>query len=107
MIVSGLVQGVFFRDTCLRQALAKGVSGWVLNPPPPGDLRSPVCGLRAAPSARDGTVEAVFQGAEADVAAMISWAHQGPRDARVKHVEVLEEPPEPLNGFEIRSVRRV
>lgn len=88
IIVSGLVQGVFFRDTCLREALARGVTGWVRN-------------------RRDGTVEAVFQGAEADVAAMVQWAHRGPRDARVSHVEVFDEQPGPAGGFEIRSVPRV
>lgn len=85
-MVSGLVQGVFFRDTCLREASARGVSGWVRN-------------------RRDGSVEAVFQGADTDVGMMVSWAHRGPRDARVDRVEVFTEEPEPLHGFEVRATR--
>ena len=84
--MSGLVQGVFFRDRCLREAWARGVSGWVRN-------------------RRDGTVEAVFQGAEADVGMMVSWSHRGPRDARVERVEVFVEDPQPLNGFEVKPTR--
>jgi acylphosphatase len=83
VIVSGQVQGVFFRDTCLREASANRVSGWVRN-------------------RRDGTVEAVFQGAEADVGMMVSWAHRGPRGARVERVDIFIEDPQPLNGFEVR-----
>jgi len=78
-----MVQGVFFRDTCLRMASSRGVSGWVRN-------------------RRDGTVEAVFQGVDADVGMMVSWAHRGPRDARVAKVDIFPEDPAPLNGFEVK-----
>ena len=78
-----MVQGVFFRDTCLREASSRGVSGWVRN-------------------RRDGTVEAVFQGDDADVGMMVSWAHRGPRDARVEKVDIFPEEPLPGAGFEVK-----
>ncbi|MEU9304722.1 acylphosphatase [Streptomyces sp. NPDC048269] len=89
VIVSGAVQGVFFRDTCRREALAQGVSGWVRNLP-------------------DGDVEALFEGAEGAVAAMVRWARTGPAAAEVRAVEVREETPAPVEllGFEVRPTPR-
>ncbi|KWW98697.1 Acylphosphatase [Carbonactinospora thermoautotrophica] len=83
MIVSGYVQGVYFRDTCRRMAIRRGVAGWVRNLP-------------------DGTVEAVFEGDPDSVQQMVAWAHQGPPHAVVDRVDVYEEDPEGLTGFEIR-----
>jgi acylphosphatase len=83
VVVSGLVQGVFFRDTCCREARALDVSGWVRN-------------------LADGTVEAVFQGGEDEVESMVRWAHRGPRGAQVNGVSVVEEAAAPLHGFEVR-----
>ncbi len=83
VIVSGDVQGVFFRDTCRTVAQQHGVAGWVRNLP-------------------DGTVEAVFEGEEDAVERLVSWAHEGPPAATVDRVLVYDEPPEGLNGFEIR-----
>lgn len=80
-IVQGHVQGVFFRDTTRRQASERGVAGWVRNRP-------------------DGTVEAVFEGDAGAVEAMLAFCRQGPRGARVDRVEVSEEEPEGLTGFE-------
>ena len=79
----GRVQGVFFRDTTRRVARSRGVSGWVRNTP-------------------DGAVEAVFEGDPEAVEAMVAFARQGPRGAGVDHVDVAEEEPEDLTGFEIR-----
>ncbi|MFE7311567.1 acylphosphatase [Streptomyces sp. NPDC057555] len=87
VIVSGRVQGVFFRDSCRQNALGYGVSGWVRNLP-------------------GGEVEAVFEGAEDGVARMVDWAHQGPPAAEVAHVEVRDEEPEQLSGFEVLSTPR-
>ncbi|MFB9431995.1 acylphosphatase [Streptoalloteichus tenebrarius] len=84
LIVSGRVQGVFFRDSCLRAATRHGVAGWVRNLP-------------------DGRVEAVFEGEPGAVDHMVEWAHSGPKDAHVRHVQVDDEPPEGLSGFRIRS----
>lgn len=83
VIVRGRVQGVFFRDTTRRRAAEAGVSGWVTN--------------RA-----DGAVEAVFEGDADAVERMVRFASEGPRGASVEEVEVGEEEPEGLSGFEIR-----
>ncbi|MER6310053.1 acylphosphatase [Streptomyces sp. NPDC001657] len=83
VVVSGTVQGVFFRDTCRRTAEARGVAGWVRN-------------------ARDGTVEAVFEGDPESVQKLVEWTHQGPPAAVVDAVSVTEEEPEGLPGFEVR-----
>ena len=69
VIISGRVQGVFFRVETQRAAEGFGVFGWVRNK-------------------RDGTVEAVIEGRQQDVDAMLSWCRQGPRMARVDEVEV-------------------
>lgn len=83
VIVSGLVQGVFFRDSTRRAAAVHGVAGWVRNLP-------------------DGTVEAVFEGDADAVARMVAWARRGPSRAVVEKVQVYDEPPERLTGFSIR-----
>lgn len=81
--VSGRVQNVWFRDGCAREAEALGVSGWVTN-------RS------------DGRVEAVFEGAPGDVAALEAWCHRGPTRAQVVRVEARTEVPTGERGFAIR-----
>lgn len=83
VVVSGRVQGVFFRDTCRRVALEHGVSGWVRNLP-------------------DGRVEAVFEGAAEDVQRLVDWARRGPGLAVVAGVAVQRERPEGLGTFLIR-----
>lgn len=83
VLVSGEVQGVFFRDTCRRVAGQQGVAGWVRNLP-------------------DGRVEAVFEGAPENVERLVSWARRGPSRARVTAVVVQDEPAERLTAFEIR-----
>lgn len=82
VVVRGLVQGVFFRDSVRRRALAAGIAGWVRNAP-------------------DGSVEAVFEGDTDAVARLVAYVHEGPRGARVESVEVVEESPEGLGGFVI------
>jgi acylphosphatase len=81
--ITGRVQGVWFRETCRRLAAESGLAGWVRN--------------RA-----DGRVEAVFEGSEAAVAALVAWCRSGPTRAQVAGVEVVEEPPEGLAGFSVR-----
>ncbi|WP_432842832.1 acylphosphatase [Dactylosporangium sp. CA-092794] len=83
VLVAGRVQGVAFRDSCRRAAASRGVTGWVRNLP-------------------DGRVEAVFEGAEEPVAAMVAWSGQGPRAAHVTGVVVHDEPAEGLAGFSVR-----
>jgi len=83
VVVHGHVQGVFFRDTCRREAASHRVAGWVRNLP-------------------DGTVEAVFEGEAPDVEAMTSWCRGGPAYAQVERVEVEDQPPTGERGFEVR-----
>jgi acylphosphatase len=81
--VRGRVQGVFFRDSVRRRAQSHNVTGWVSNRP-------------------DGAVEAVFEGRPADVERLVEFAKTGPRQAEVDSVDVRDEDPEGLSGFEIR-----
>lgn len=95
VVVSGRVQGVFFRETTRRRAESLGVTGWVENRP-------------------DGTVVAVFDGEGADVERMVEFCRAGPSGAEVAGVEVTEEGAEAeegavaeegaegLSGFEVR-----
>ena len=84
LVVHGDVQGVGFRWSCAREAQNLGVRGWVLN--------------RA-----DGSVEVVAEGEPDVVQELVTWAHQGPRHAVVSRVEVTEETPEGLPGFQIEG----
>lgn len=83
LLISGVVQGVSFRDACRRMAERQGVSGWVRNLP-------------------DGSVEAVFEGSAESVDRLVEWSRRGPRLAVVKEVRVAAEPPEGISGFQIR-----
>lgn len=68
--IAGRVQGVGYRAWTEREAIRRGLSGWVRN--------------RA-----DGSVEAVFAGAEEAVADMLEACRQGPRSALVEEVRRL------------------
>jgi acylphosphatase len=83
VVVHGQVQGVFFRDSTRRLAQQHGVAGWVAN-------------------RWDGTVEAVFEGEPDAVERLVRYTHEGPRGAQVERVEVIEEEPEGLGGFNVR-----
>ena len=84
VIVSGRVQGVFFRGATHAQMRALGLSGWVRNLP-------------------DGRVEAVVEGNAARVELALAFFRRGPPHASVSGVEVIEEPCTGLEGeFELR-----
>lgn len=84
VIISGKVQGVFFRDYTHRQAVALGLAGWVRN-------RS------------DGSVEAMIKGKKEKLTTMIDWFHVGSPLSMVSGVQADEVfPIEKLKGFEIR-----
>lgn len=82
-IITGRVQGVFFRDGARRQALALGVSGWARN-------RS------------DDSVEVLAQGYTAAVEALLAWCEDGPPRANVETISIEEAPPIGLTTFEVR-----
>lgn len=69
VVVTGLVQGVAYRQSTQIQARQLNVSGWVRNLP-------------------DSSVEGWFEGDEQNVQALIDWCRQGPRMARVDGVRV-------------------
>jgi acylphosphatase len=83
VVISGRVQGVFFRDSCRVEAHRYGVAGWVRN-------------------ASDGRVEAVFEGEPAAVERLVAWCHHGPSRARVDDVVVVDEPPAGVTSFVVR-----
>jgi len=72
VIISGRVQGVFFRAETQRAAMGLNLTGWVRNLP-------------------DGRVEAVFEGEDVNVDKMLAWCHHGPPAARVQEVVAKEE----------------
>lgn len=67
--ITGRVQGVCYRASMTEEATRLGLQGWVRN-------------------RQDGSVEALAQGPASAVQALIDWAHQGPRLARVDEVLV-------------------
>jgi acylphosphatase len=79
VVVRGDVQGVFFRDSTRDEAEARGVSGSVTN-------------------RDDGAVEAVFEGPQDAVDALVAFCREGPSRASVEDVEVIEEEPEGSSG---------
>jgi acylphosphatase len=82
VVVGGRVQGVFFRDSVRRRAEGAGVAGWVRN-------------------TLEGTVEAVFEGDPAAVDELVEFCRRGPSRAEVTSVEVTDEEPEGLTGFDV------
>ncbi|MDQ3573886.1 MAG: acylphosphatase [Actinomycetota bacterium] len=83
VLVEGDVQGVFFRDECRKEAERAGVAGSARN-------RS------------DGRVEVVLEGDSAAVERMLDWCRRGSSRSEVTGVEVSEEEPEGLSGFDSR-----
>lgn len=82
VLVSGDVHGVGFRWSTRAEADGRGLAGWVRN-------------------LRDGRVEAVFEGPEEDVDALVAWCRTGPRWASVTGVDAVEEDPTGEPGFRI------
>jgi acylphosphatase len=69
VLISGRVQGVWFRGTTCEEARGLGLTGWVRN-------------------RWDGKVEAVFEGPRTKVQQMVAWCYRGPRSAQVESVDV-------------------
>jgi len=85
LLVSGRVQGVFFRARTRDRAHALGVAGWVRNLP-------------------DGRVEIVAEGPQSAVDALVTWAAEGPPAAQVDDITATWEPPtQKETDFSIRT----
>ena len=82
LVVSGRVQGVFYRETLRRMALERGVVGWARN-------------------TRDG-LEAALEGPRPVVEELVKWCRSGPPHAVVIHVAVSEEEPAGDKDFRVR-----
>ena len=79
VLITGIVQGVFFRAETEKAALDNNVTGWVKN-------------------LEDGSVETVLEGTKEDVDKVIQWCNQGPDAAFVGNVETKEQ--SPLSNFD-------
>lgn len=80
LLISGRVQGVFYRGWTVRQAEALGIFGWVRN-------------------LRDGRVEVLATGDEEALDELIRRCRQGPPAAEVRDIEISEAEPEPSHDF--------
>lgn len=80
--VTGQVQGVFYRVACAERARELGIGGWVRN-------------------ARDGSVEAAFEGPDEAVEAIVAWCRIGPPYAKVLDVQVEGDVQAGERGFRI------
>jgi acylphosphatase len=81
-VVSGRVQGVWYRESCRREAERLGVGGWVRNRP-------------------DGGVEIEAEGPRPAVDALLRWATHGPPRAIVDRVAVDDRPPQGESRFRV------
>ncbi len=85
VLISGGVQGVFFRSATAQEAETRGVTGWISN-------------------LADGRVEAVFEGEELKVKKLVEFCREGPQGARVTGINVSWEPyTGEFDGFEVRT----
>jgi len=84
LLITGRVQGVWYRQSTKEEAdRIGGISGWVRNLP-------------------DGRVEAVAEGPQEQIEALVAWCREGPRLARVSEVDVSwEEPQNEGPGFDV------
>lgn len=83
LYVSGRVQGVYFRQGMKESAEKNNVRGWVRNLP-------------------DKRVEAILEGTESNVDAVIDWSHLGPPGSVVEEIKIInEETIQNLTDFEI------
>ena len=86
VLISGRVQGVYYRGWTMQTAIELELTGWVRN-------RS------------DGTVEALFAGETDNVAHMLALCGEGPPDAQVEAVRIVQEGGAAPDGFEVLATR--
>jgi acylphosphatase len=72
LVISGIVQGVWYRASTKVMAEQLGLTGWVKNRP-------------------DGCVEAVFEGDEQKVKEMVAWCWKGPPNAKVTDISMKDD----------------
>ena len=82
IIVSGKVQGVYYRQSAKQKALELGVTGFVKNMP-------------------DGSVMLVATGSKGQLNGLLDWCRKGPPAARVTDVKVMEEEAHHYDAFTI------
>jgi acylphosphatase len=85
--IEGRVQGVYYRAWTYETAESLGLDGWVRN-------------------ASDGSVEAVFSGPPTQVEEMLARCKDGPRDAKVTAVTIIDEGGAPPSGFKVLATDR-
>jgi acylphosphatase len=84
VVVTGRVQGVYYRYATREEAVMRGVKGWIRN-------------------LKDGRVEAVFEGEKSKVEEVIDFCHYGPSAAKVSSMEVTwDEYTGEFKGLSIR-----
>ena len=84
IIISGKVQGVFFRKNTKQKAVEFKINGWVKNTP-------------------DDKVEIFAQGVEENLNTFIDWCKQGPPKADVENIEVKDaKPDDAIKTFSIK-----
>jgi acylphosphatase len=84
VIISGRVQGVWFRVSVKQKAEKLGITGWVRN-------------------LSDGTVEAVFQGEDNSIKEILEWCNHGPPFAKVDRV--MKNYQDPIKSFDNFFIR--
>lgn len=83
LIISGKVQGVWYRASAKNEADKLGITGWVMN-------------------LKNGSVEAFAEGDPGLIEEFIAWCWEGPTFAKVSNVEVVEMTPEGGEEFRVR-----
>jgi acylphosphatase len=83
LLITGKVQGVFFRETARKVAEKLNIKGWIKN-------------------TRDEKVEAMISGEEKDVNDFINWCKTGPDRAEVEEVMVSGQPETFFKEFEVK-----
>ncbi len=84
LLISGKVQGVYFRQNLKQISKRYNINGWVKN-------------------LENGKVEAILEGDEKHIKEVIEWCHVGPSGARVDNVEIkFEEYKGEFNSFTIK-----
>jgi acylphosphatase len=82
LIITGKVQGVFFRASAKKVAEGLRIKGWVKN-------------------TREGNVEILCQGENKELEAFIAWCKKGPSNATVENVKSVPAEEQPLEDFKI------